>query len=453
MINGCRTAKVAVAQVSLAERRRFPMIRTLPIGACAGLLLLLLLGPFVTGNSFSQAKPRARDLGIPLDGTPGPFNAITDVEGVEVSYTTLISGEGKLVVGQGPVRTGVTAILPRGRATLEPAFAAFYAGNGNGDMTGTHWLEETGVLETPILITNTLSVGTVRDAAVSWMVKHGASGPFWYPVAAETSDGRLNDMKGLHVKAEDAIRALESAHGGRIAEGNVGGGTGMNCHGFKGGTGTASRRLPPEGGAYTLGVLAQCNYGTRSQLRIAGIPVGREIEGYEPCVTQQVDPPVPDLAGQPLPVCPDDVNRRAALPEDREQGSIIVVVATDAPLTPDQLKRLARRVSLGMGRMGSNHGNGSGDIFIAFSTANRGADWGNSGAGRPSLPPPSITRLPSGAMDPLFTATVEATEEAIINAMLAADTMTGANYQRSYAIPHDQLKAVLAKHGRLVEKR
>lgn len=429
------------------------MTRVSLICARAVLQLLLLLGPFAPDSAFAQTKPRARDLGIPLDGTLGPFNAITDVAGVEVGYTTLISGEGKLIVGQGPVRTGVTAILPRGRATLEPVFAAFYAGNGNGDMTGTHWLEETGVLETPILITNTLSVGTVRDAAISWMVKHNANGPFWYPVAAETSDGRLNDMKGLHVKAEDAIQALESARGGRIAEGNVGGGTGMNCHGFKGGTGTASRQLSPEGGGYMLGVLAQCNYGTRSQLRIAGIPVGQEIEGYEPCVAQQVDPPVRGATGQLLPVCDDSANRRAALPEDREQGSIIVVVATDAPLTPDQLKRLARRVSLGMGRMGSNHGNGSGDIFIAFSTANRGADWGNSSAGRPSLPPPSVTRLASGAMDPLFTATVEATEEAIINAMLAADTMTGANYVRSHAIPHDQLRAVLAKHGRLVEKR
>ena len=428
-------------------------MRILLKGARVGLTLLFLVGPCTVLSSFSQNKPRARDLGIPLDGNPGPFNAITDVPGVEVGYTTLISGEGKLVVGQGPVRTGVTAILPRGRATLDPVFAAFYAGNGNGDMTGTHWLEETGVLETPILITNTLSVGTVRDATVSWMVKHGANGPFWYPVAAETSDGRLNDMKGLHVKAEDAIMALESAHGGQIAEGNVGGGTGMNCHGFKGGTGTASRRLATEAGAYTLGVLAQCNYGTRSQLRIAGIPVGREIEGYQPCVTQKIDPPVRDSTGQPLPVCDDDPSRHVALHEDREQGSIIIVVATDAPLTPDQLKRVARRVSLGLGRMGSNHGNGSGDIFLAFSTANRGADWGNSSGGRPSLPPPSITRLPSGAMDPLFTATVEATEEAIINAMLAADTMTGANYLRSYAIPHDQLKAVLAKYGRLAESR
>jgi D-aminopeptidase len=415
--------------------------------------LVLALGLVAADHAYGQTKPRARDLGIPLDGTPGPFNAITDVGGVEVGYTTLISGQGKRVVGQGPVRTGVTAILPRGRATLEPVFAAFYSGNGNGEMTGSHWLEETGVLETPVLITNTLSVGVVRDAVVGWMVKQGATGPFWYPVVAETSDGRLNDMKGLHIKAEDAIRALESAHGGKIAEGNVGGGTGMNCHGFKGGTGTASRRLSPAEGAYTVGILVQCNYGTRAQLRIAGIPVGREIQGYEPCVAQRIDPPVQTGGRQVVPVCDESTNQRAALPEGPEQGSIIVVVATDAPLTPDQLKRMARRVSLGLGRMGSNHGNGSGDIFLAFSTANRGSDWGNSDAGRPSLPPPSVTRLASGAMDPLFTATVEATEEAIINAMLAAETMTGADYWRSYAIPQDQLKAVLRKHGRLIEQK
>ncbi len=414
---------------------------------------MLALAFVAPDRAYDETKSRARDLGIPLDGTPGPFNAITDVGGVEVGYTTLVSGEGKLVVGQGPVRTGVSAILPRGRATLEPVFAAFYAGNGNGDMTGTHWLEETGVLETPILITNTLSVGIVRDAVVSWMVKQGAPGPFWYPVVAETSDGRLNDMKGLHIKAEHAIHALESAHGGPIAEGNVGGGTGMNCHGFKGGTGTASRKLSPEEGAYTVGVLVQCNYGTRSQLRIAGIPVGREIQGYEPCVAKRIDPPVRGGDGQVVPVCEESTTSQGLSPNASEQGSIIVVVATDAPLTPDQLKRMVRRVGLGMGRMGSNHGNGSGDIFIAFSTANRGADWGNSGRGRPSLPPPSITRLASGAMDPLFTATVESAEEAIINAMMAAETMTGADYWRSYAIPHNQLKAVLRKHGRLIEKR
>jgi len=416
-------------------------------------LAAALLSPVGSPDSAAQTKARARDLGIPLDGQPGQFNAITDVEGVEVGYTTLISGEGKLAVGKGPVRTGVTAILPRGRGTLEPVFAAFYAANGNGDMTGTHWIEETGVLETPIMITNTLSVGTVRDAVVAWMVKQGAAGPFWYPVVAETSDGRLNDMKGLHVKPEDAVRALESAHSGRIDEGNVGGGTGMVCHGFKGGTGTASRKLAVEDGGFTLGVLVQCNYGTRSQLRIAGIPVGRDIVGYEPCVAQRTDPPLLGGDGTPVPLCDNPPMRRQASLEEPERGSIIVTIATDAPLTPDQLKRLVRRVSLGMGRMGSSHGNGSGDIFIAFSIANRGADLGNSSRGGARSSPAVLRRLASGAMDPLFTATVEATEEAIINAMLAAETMTGADYWRFYALPHNQLQEILRKHGRLIERK
>ena len=396
----------------------------------------------------AQTKPRARDLGIPLDGTPGPLNAITDVAGVEVGYVTLVSGSGKRIVGQGPIRTGVTAILPRGKATLEPVFAAFYSGNGNGDMTGTHWIEETGVLETPIMITNTLSVGTVRDAVVAWMVERNAPGPFWYPVVAETSDGALNDMKGLHVKAEHARQALDAAHAGRVDEGNVGGGTGMNCHGFKGGTGTSSRKLGAGDGGFLVGALVQCNYGTRSQLRIAGIPVGREIQGFEPCVAQLLDPPVRMGNGQPVPVCRDQGSGLGdAGAEEAERGSIIVVLATDAPLTPDQLKRLACRVGLGMGRMGSIHGNGSGDIFIAFSTANRGADWGNSGPA--TFPAPTISRVGSGAMDPIFTATVEATEEAILNAMIGAETMTGADYQRRYAIPHDQVRAILQKHARL----
>ena len=314
----------------------------------------------------AQPKSRARDLGIPLDGTPGPLNAITDVAGVEVGFVTLIKGSGKRVIGQGPVRTGVTAILPRGKATLEPVFAAFYAGNGNGDMTGTHWIEEVGVLETPIMITNTLSVGTVRDAVVDWMVKRNAPGPFWYPVVAETSDGGLNDMKGLHVKAEHAFQALENAKAGPVTEGNVGGGTGMNCHGFKGGTGTASRKLAATDGGFMVGVLVQCNYGTRSQLRIAGIPVGREVTGVDPCVAQRIDPPIMAFDGKAIPVCASSPAPSDQPAEEPEQGSIIIAVATDAPLSPDQLKRVVRRVALGMGRMGSNNGNGSGDIFIAF---------------------------------------------------------------------------------------
>jgi L-aminopeptidase/D-esterase-like protein len=405
---------------------------------------------FALGQVGAQSpKPRARDLGIPLDGTTGESNAITDVPGVEVGYATLVSGEGKRDVGKGPIRTGVTAVLPRGRAQLVPVFAAFAIGNGNGDMTGTHWVDESGVLETPILITNTLSVGVVRDAVVSWMVKQGAPGPFWYPVVAETSDGRLNDQKGQHVRGEDAIRALESARGGRIAEGNVGGGTGMVCHGFKGGTGTASRRVTLDGAGYNVGALVQCNYGARSELRIAGIPVGREIRGYEPCVTQRIDPPLRIGPDQLVPLCGAEARSSEPAPEEPEQGSIIVVIATDAPLTPDQLKRVVKRVSLGMGRMGSRHGNGSGDIFIAFSTANRGADGGN---GDGETGPATVSRLRSGALDAVFLATVEATEEAIVNALLAAETMTGADYARSHAIPHDQVQAVLRSHGRLLQR-
>ncbi len=249
-----------------------------------------------------KAKPRARDLGIPFDGIPALLNSITDIPGVEVGYTTLIQGEGKRVVGKGPVRTGVTAILPRGKSSSEGVFAAFYSGNGNGDMTGTHWVDENGVLETPILITNTLSVGVVRDAAVEWMVKHDHGGPSWYPIVAETADVRLNDMKGQHVKKEHALQALHSAHGGQIEEGNVGGGTGMNCNGFKGGTGTSSRKLPADQGGYTIGVLVQCNYGSRYEVRIAGFPAGREIKGYEPCVAQAIDPPVHMGNGQPAPL-------------------------------------------------------------------------------------------------------------------------------------------------------
>jgi L-aminopeptidase/D-esterase-like protein len=413
----------------------------------ARLALFAAMLSAAAATAHAQPKARARDLGIPLDGTPGTNNAITDVAGVEVGFTTLIKGEGKRIIGQGPIRTGVTAILPRGKAVLEPVFAAFYAGNGNGDMTGTHWVEEVGVLETPIMITNTLSVGTVRDAVVDWMVKRNAPGPFWYPVVAETSDGGLNDMKGLHVKAEHAFQALENAHAGTVAEGNVGGGTGMNCHGFKGGTGTASRRLTDADGGFMVGVLVQCNYGTRTQLRIAGIPVGREITGIDPCVTQMIDPPVLAGDGKAFPVCGSNPAPPDQPAEEAEQGSIIIVVATDAPLSPDQLKRVVRRVALGMGRMGSNNGNGSGDIFIAFSTANRGADWGNSG--RAPRPASTIQRLGSSLLDPLFTATVEATEEAILNALMAAETMTGADYRRAWAIPHDQVRAILARYNRL----
>jgi len=362
----------------------------------------------------AQVKPRARDLGIPFDGTPGVLNAITDVKGVEVGHRTLISGDGPLKVGVGPVRTGVTAILPRGKESNDPVFAAWFTENGNGEMTGTTWIEEAGFLEGPVMITNTHSVGTVRDAVIAWRLKHGGpdkEGYSWsLPVVAETWDGYLNDANGFHVKPEDAFIALDSAHGGPVEEGSVGGGTGMVCNEFKGGIGTSSRVLEKKFGGYTIGVLVQCNYGQHDQLRIAGVPVGREIPG----------PPVWD----------DDV------------GSIIVVVGTDAPLIPTQLKRLAKRVSLGLGRNGSYSGNGSGDIFIAFSTANPNAE---------SDRLHQITMLPNGQLNPIFLATVQATEEAVVNAMIAAETMTGVDGHTVRALPHDRLREVLKKYNRLVK--
>ncbi len=378
------------------------------------LVAVLLLG-FCAPKSMAQVKPRARDLGVPFDGTPGPYNAITDVKGVEVGHTTLISGSGKLVVGQGPVRTGVTAVLPRGKDSTDPVFGAWFTLNGNGEMTGTTWLEDSGFLDGPVMITNTHSVGVVRDAVIAWRVKKAPpdqNGYDWsLPVVAETYDGDLNDINGFHVKPEHAWHALDSAHGGAVEEGNVGGGTGMVCNEFKGGIGTASRVLDAKYGGYTVGVLVQCNYGWRSQLRIAGVPVGREI--------------------------PDHKVR------DNDVGSIIVVVATDAPLIPTQLKRLVRRVSLGLGRDGSFSGDGSGDIFVAFSTANPEA--------AKSKGLRQITMLPNEDINPLFLATVQATEEAVINAMVAAETMKGINDFEVIALPHDRLREVLKKYNRLTK--
>jgi len=361
----------------------------------------------------SQTKPRARDLGIPFDGTTGPNNAITDVKGVEVGHTTLISGDGKLVVGEGPVRTGVTAIHPRGKNSNDAVFAAWFTLNGNGEMTGTTWVDDSGFLNGPVMITNTHSVGVVRDAVISWKVKRGSpdmEGYWWsLPVVAETWDGYLNDINGFHVKPQDAWHALDSAHSGPVEEGNVGGGTGMICNEFKGGIGTSSRVLDSKAGGYTVGVLVQCNYGSREQLRVAGINVGREIP--EHTVWQ------------------------------KDVGSIIVVVATDAPLIPTQLRRIAKKVSLGLGRNGSYSGDGSGDIFIAFSTANPGA-VGTRGIHQ-------ISMLPNDSLDPVFLATVQATEEAVINAMIAAETMTGINGHTVITLPHDRLQEVLRKHDRL----
>jgi D-aminopeptidase len=385
----------------------------------AGWLILGLIA-FATGNVAAGPTPRARDLGIPFDGTPGPLNAITDVAGVTVGHTTLVSGQGKLRVGVGPVRTGVTAVLPRGKQTLDsPVFAGWYSLNGNGEMTGTTWVEESGFLEGPVMITNTHSVGVVRDAVIQWRVSQGGpdASEYWWslPVVGETWDGWLNDVNGFHVKPEHAIRALNTAAGGIVEEGSVGGGTGMICNGFKGGIGTSSRRLADTDGGYTVGVLVQCNYGTRQNLRIAGIPVGREIE-----------------APEPYTFMPSDI---------AERGSIIVVVATDTPLLPHQLKRLARRVPLGLGRNGSISGNGSGDLFIAFSTANK--DAGGIAGVR------DLKMMPNGSLDAVFAATVAATEEAIVNAMVAARDMTGADGHRVIGLPHDQLREILKKYNRL----
>jgi len=367
----------------------------------------------MTGLLCAQTKPRARDLGVPFDGMPGPLNAITDVKGVQVGQTTLISGDATSPAGEGPIRTGVTAILPRGKDSNDPVFAGWFTENGNGEMTGTTWVEESGFLEGPVMITNTHSVGVVRDAVVAWRLKHAGpdkNGYSWsLPIVAETWDGYLNDINGFHVKPEDAFHALDTAHGGPVDEGNVGGGTGMICNEFKGGIGTASRVLDAKYGGFTVGVLVQCNYGQRDQLRIAGVPVGREIAGPK--------------------VWDDDV------------GSIIVVVATDAPLIPTQLKRVAKRVTLGLGRDGSYSGDGSGDIFIAFSTANAGAASSNGIR--------QLSMLPNDRINSIFLATVQATEEAVINAMIAAETMTGLEGHTVMALPHDRLREILKKYNRI----
>ncbi len=394
----------------------------------------LLLSTVLAG----QSKPRARDLGIPFEGTPGPHNAITDVANVEVGHTTLISGEGRLVVGQGPVRTGVTAILPRGRQSHDPVFAGWYSLNGNGEMTGTAWIDEGGFLEGPIVITNTHSVGVARDAVIAWMVRHRPGFLWALPVVTETYDGVLNDINGFHVKPEHVFAALDGARGGRVAEGSVGGGTGMICHGFKGGIGTSSRRLPAEAGGYTVGVLVQCNYGSQRALRIAGVPVGQEIEGLARCF-ETAEPPTQAFL-RAVPRCADARTGGSAAP-DQEMGSIIIVIATDAPLLPHQLRRLAQRATLGLGRQGSIASNFSGDLFVAFSTANRGAaaDTGTV----------VLTMLPNERIDPLFLATVQATEEAITNALIAAETMVGVDRLRVYGLPHDRLRQVMAKYNRL----
>lgn len=380
------------------------------------LLCLLLL---FQSSIFGQ-KPRARDIGIPFNGTTGKFNAITDVKGVEVGYSTIITGQGKNIRGKGPVRTGVTAILPRGRNN-NPVFANWYSLNGNGEMTGTTWITESGFLETPIMITNTNSVGVVRDAVLKWFVKTGwYKEDFWYtyPVVAETYDGFLNDIYGFHVKEENAYEALDSAKTGFLKEGNVGGGTGMMCLGFKGGTGTSSRVVKIKDSTYTVGVLVQSNFGGKKNFTIAGVPIGKELK--------------------------DTMNYEfKAAPSYRQEGdgSIIVVVATDAPLLPHQLKRIAARVPLGVGIVGGRGENGSGDIFIAFSTANPSAFQREDFT--------KVDELPNDLINPLFDATVQAVEEAIINAMVAADTMEGINGNKAYGLPHKLVIDLLKKYNRI----
>ncbi|MGE0008686.1 MAG: P1 family peptidase [Parvibaculaceae bacterium] len=359
-------------------------------------------------------KTRARALRLPFPGEPGENNAITDVAGVEVGTTTLIAGEGRLVVGRGPVRTGVTALLPRGRGKARiPCAAGSYSLNGNGEMTGTIWIEESGELQTPVTITNTHSCGVARDATIAWLVRHGGGNvqDWGLPVAAETYDGDLNDINGFHVKAEHVIQALEGARGGPVEQGSVGGGTGMICYDFKGGTGTASRVARIAGRRYAVGALVQSNFGQRPECTILGVPAGQHLTGGE-------------LRGRPA-------------------GSIIVVIATDAPLEAHQLKRIARRVPMGLARTGGIGHNSSGDIFLAFSTANEEAFAAPSGELR------RMEAIANQDIDPLFQAAVEATEEAVVDSMIANETMIGRDGNRCVALPHDRLVEVMRKFGRL----
>jgi L-aminopeptidase/D-esterase-like protein len=381
----------------------------------------------------AQSKPRARELGIPIGGTAGALDAITDVAGVEVGTTTIIEGSGKIVVGTGPVRTGVTVIFPRGNKDPDPVFAGWFTLNGNGEMTGTTWVQESGFLEGPVGITNTHSVGVVRDAIIAWQIKHDALPPGGaLPVVAETYDGGLNDIDGQHVKPPHVFAALDGAHGGAVTEGNVGGGTGMTCHGFKGGLGTASRKV----GAYTVGVLVQCNCCTRHDLSIAGVPVGLELTDMLPCFADPNSHP----NGRH---CESKDKIQEGQEKDEGAGSIIIIVATDAPMLPDQLKRMAVRAALGVGRMGGHGENGSGDIFLAFSTANPKAAYGTGVH--------EVKMLANDDLNPFFVATVQATEESIVNAMLAATTMTGGDDRRVYALPLAQLRVVMAKYGRPIK--
>ena len=433
------------------------MPRALPVAALATLLSL-------PAPALAQRVADARALGVTLEGTPGASNAITDVAGVEVGHATIVRGEGRLVVGEGPVRTGVTAILPRGRSAGDSVFAAWFTLNGNGEMTGTTWVEESGILETPILITNTHSVGVARDALIDWMRRSRADFLWALPVVAETYDGSLNDINGFHVKPEHVFAALDGAAGGRVEQGSVGGGTGMICHGFKGGIGTASRVLPTGSGGYTVGVLVQCNQGARRDLRVAGVPVGLDLTEPARCYADRGVPAEARIRG--VPFCADAAGAEAATranaataatttavaqphaptdgllpPVPEGSGSIIIVLATDAPLLSHQVERLVKRTALGLARVGGMGYNGSGDIFVGFTVANRAA-----AAERGRVV--SLEMLPNDLMNPLITASVHATEEAILNAMLAAEDMTGINGLRVPALPEERLRELLAGRTR-----
>lgn len=397
-----------------------------PSRVAAALLLAAGLAPLGAASA-QEAGPRARALGVPFDGTPGPLNAITDVPGVEVGHHTIVRGDGPLRVGEGPVRTGVTAILPRGRTSRGRVFAAWFTLNGNGEMTGTTWLRDRGLLEGAVMITNTHSVGAVHEATIAWAQENLDSRDWSLPLVAETWDGFLNDVNGFHVRREHVFAALDSAAGGPVAEGSVGGGTGMRTFQFKAGIGTSSRVVEADGRNYTVGVLVQSNFGRRPQMRVAGAPVGREI---------------PDL----LPEAPNEGGGSNAGGADAggtgRDGSIIIVAATDAPLLPNQLDRFVRRTSLALGRLGSISMNGSGDIFVAFSTANEEAAHSSSGVA-------PLEMLAHRHLDPFFEAVIQATEEAVVNALVAGRDMVGVNGRKVYGIPHDRLREALRKYGRL----
>jgi L-aminopeptidase/D-esterase-like protein len=415
-----------------------------PPATCLNVALAGILALVASATAPAQEIPRARDLGIPFDGEPGPLNAITDVPGVEVGHATLIRGEGRRIAGEGPVRTGVTAIFPRGRdGVATDVFGGWHTLNGNGEMTGTTWLEESGFLGGPILLTNTLSIGAVHEAVIDWTNRRGSIAAL--PVVAETWDGTLNDIDGFHVRKEHAFAAMDSARGGLVAEGNVGGGTGMVCHGYKGGIGTSSRRLPDDQGGWTVGVLVQCNYGNPFELTIAGIPVGRELgPSLLPCHLGADPPTHPWLEG--MPSCADRERRdggASAQPFESGFGSIIVVIATDAPLLPHQLERLAQRATIGIAKMGGKGEDPSGDIFVAFSTA----ELGEAAADGSIV----TRRIANESITPLFYAVARATEEAIVNAMVAAETMVGADDVRVSELPVDRVRELLREHDRLME--